>query len=176
MKSRQMALTPDLVARVHRVVEDAGQEPGLNYQTDQDYDAAVETVLASHPAARDTWLFAYGSLIWKPELEHVETRLGTARGWHPSFCFRITRHRATKERPGLMMALDRGGQCRGVLYRLPKEDLRTQLGKLFRREFTVKPQNSVPRWISVECRAPRDGQRCFGDSLLLSPNARRLWP
>jgi cation transport protein ChaC len=145
-----MALTPDLVARVHRVVEDAGQEPGLSYQTDEDYDAAVGTVLAAHPTGQDTWLFAYGSLIWKPELDHVETRRGTARGWHRSFCFRITRHRATKEQPGLMMALDRGGQCQGVLYRLPNEDLRAQLGKLFRREFTVKPQNSIPRWISVE--------------------------
>ena len=29
-------------------------------------------------------------------------------------------------------------------------ELKAQLGKLFRREFTVKPQNSIPRWISVE--------------------------
>jgi cation transport protein ChaC len=150
MKSRPLALTPDLVARVHRVVEDAGQEPGLSYQTDEDYDAVVATAMASHPPGQDTWLFAYGSLIWKPEVEHVEASRGTARGWHRSFCFRITRHRATKDQPGLMMALDRGGQCRGVLYKLPQENLEAQLGKLFRREFTVKPQNSIPRWISVE--------------------------
>src|SRR4051794_29016824 len=150
MKSRQMALTPDLVARVHRVVEDAGQEPGLSYQTDEDYDAAVESVIATHPAGQDTWLFAYGSLIWKPELEHVETRLGRARGRHRSFCFRLTSHRATKEQPGLMTALDPGGEGQGGLYMLPSEALRAQLGKLFRREFTVKPQNSIPRWINVE--------------------------
>jgi cation transport regulator ChaC len=29
-----------------------------------------------------------------------------------------------------MTALDRGGQCRGVLYRLPAADLEGQLGKL----------------------------------------------
>jgi cation transport protein ChaC len=28
--------------------------------------------------------------------------------------------------------------------------LARQLGKLFRREFTAKPANSMPRWISVE--------------------------
>jgi glutathione-specific gamma-glutamylcyclotransferase len=88
--------------------------------------------------------------IWKPEVEHVEARKGTARGWHRLFCFRIVSHRATKDQPGLMMALDRGGQCQGVLYRLSRENLRAQLGKLFRREFHVKPQNSIPRWISVE--------------------------
>jgi cation transport protein ChaC len=49
-----------------------------------------------------------------------------------------------------MMALDRGGQCRGVLYRLPETDLEAQLGKLFRREFTLKPPNNIPRWITVE--------------------------
>jgi cation transport protein ChaC len=149
MRARQMALTPDHVARVHRVLEDPGPEPGLSYHSEDDYDAAVRTMLASHPAGEDAWLFAYGSLIWKPEVEHIEARRGTAHGWHRSFCFRITRFRATKDQPGLMMALDRGGQCRGILYRLPGSSLQAQLGKLFRREFTVKPANSMPRWIRV---------------------------
>jgi cation transport protein ChaC len=48
-----------------------------------------------------------------------------------------------------MMALDRGGQCQGILYRLPGHSLQEQLGKLFRREFTVKPANSTPRWTKV---------------------------
>jgi glutathione-specific gamma-glutamylcyclotransferase len=113
MKSRPMALTPDLVARVHRVVEDAGQEPGLSYQTDEDYDAAVETTLASHPAGQDTWLLAYGSLIWKPEVEHVQARKGTARGWHRLFCFRIVSHRATKDQPSLMMASTEAESAKG---------------------------------------------------------------
>ena len=47
-----------------------------------------------------------------------------------------------------MMALDRGGECRGVLYRLPQDDLPAMLGRLFRREFTSKPANSMPRWIT----------------------------
>jgi glutathione-specific gamma-glutamylcyclotransferase len=144
-----MALTPDHVALVHRVVEDPGPEPGLVYHSEADYDEVVRNMLAQHPPGRDAWLFAYGSLIWKPEVEHLEARRGTAHGWHRSFCFRITRFRATKDRPGLMMALDRGGQCRGILYRLPGESLQAQLGKLFRREFTVKPPNSTPRWIRV---------------------------
>jgi len=144
-----MALTPDLVALCHRTLEDPGPEPGLTYHTPEDYDLIVAGMLASHPKGEDAWLFAYGSLIWKPEVEHIEARRGTAHGWHRSFCFRITRWRATREQPGLMMALDRGGQCQGMLYRLPAHSLREQLGKLFRREFTVKPANSMPRWIKV---------------------------
>ena len=147
---RQMTLTPDLVAQVHRVLEDPGPDPDWSYHSDSDYDAVAQTLLASRPGGADTWLFAYGSLIWKPEVEHVEVRQGTARGWHRSFCFRIVRFRGTREQPGLMMSLDRGGQCRGVLYRLAPENLEGQLSKLVRREMTVKPPNNLPRWITVQ--------------------------
>ena len=36
-----------------------------------------------------------------------------------------------------------------MLYPLPASDLVGQFGKLFRREFTYKPANSMPKWISV---------------------------
>jgi cation transport protein ChaC len=145
-----MALTPDLVARVHRTVDDPGPLPGFVYHTEQDYEAVVQTVLRGRPAGNGFWLFAYGSLIWKPEVDHVEVKRGTARGWHRSFCFRIQRFRGTDEQPGLMMSLDRGGQCRGVLFRLSSEDLHAQLSKLVRREMTIKPSNNLPRWIDVQ--------------------------
>ncbi len=144
-----MTLTLDLVARIQRTSEDPGPEPGL-YQTDEDYDSAVGRILAARSTGEDAWLFAYGSLIWKPEVQHIEECKGTARGWHRSFCFEVTRFRGTRERPGLMMALDRGGQCVGVMYRLPRVALQVQLDKLFRREFTVKPANTLPRWITVQ--------------------------
>lgn len=150
MRVRQMALTPGHLARVHRVLEDPGPDPTLMYHTDEDYDDLGRGLMASHPGGTETWLFAYGSLIWKPELIHVEARRGTARGWHRSFCFRIERFRATKDRPGLMMSLDRGGQCQGILFRLPREHLKEQLNKLLRREVTVKPPNNIPCWIKVQ--------------------------
>lgn len=105
------------------------------------------------------WLFAYGSLIWRPEIEHVEARVGVARGWHRSFCFRISLFRASPEQPGFMMALDRGGQCKGVLYRLPAEGLRAQVERLIRREMPIRhavdaPPTNVPRWIRI---AAEDG-------------------
>jgi len=46
-----------------------------------------------------------------------------------------------------MMALDRGGQCQGMLYRLEGHTVKGQLGKLFRRELFAKPPNNMPRWI-----------------------------
>jgi cation transport protein ChaC len=150
-RRRLPTLTPEHVARVHRVVEDQGVGPTGELHTHADYDAWVERMIRSHPApAGPTRLFAYGSLIWKPEIDYTGEQGGVARGWHRSFCLRINRFRGTPDLPGLMMALDRGGQCRGVLYDLPNESLDLQFGRLFRREFTYKPINSMPRWITVE--------------------------
>jgi glutathione-specific gamma-glutamylcyclotransferase len=147
---RVLSLTSAHITRVHRAVSDAGLAPGAVLHTDADYDKWLDLILDAHPARHmPTQLFAYGSLIWKPEIEHVGEQLGVAQGWHRAFCFRMPRFRGTPQQPGLMMALDRGGQCSGVLYELPSGDLRSQFGKLFRREFTYKPANSIPRWIKV---------------------------
>lgn len=150
MATRRMALTPDLVARVHRVVADPGPDPGVVYHTEEDYDAVVRQLLSVHPPGQDLWLFAYGSLIWKPEVAHVEERVGTAHGWHRAFRLRLTRWRASVDQPGLMMGLDLGGQCRGILYRLAAASVEESLGKLVRREMSAKPPTNVPRWIRVE--------------------------
>lgn len=148
---RVLLLTPAHVARVHREIEDRGQPPGLQPQTDEDYADWVGRVLASHPAPdKPTELFAYGSLIWRPEIEHRGEQGGILRDWRRSFCLRQWRFRGSPEYPGLMMSLDRGGECQGVLFELPDTDLETQFNQLFRREFTVKPITNIPRWLTVE--------------------------
>ena len=146
-----LKLTAARVARVHRVVPDTGPAPGVQQQTDADYADWVARVLRDHPApGKPIRLFAFGSLIWKPEIEHRGECPAVARGWHRSFCLQMHRFRGTPDQPGLMMALDRGGQCRGVLFDLPPEDPVAQLDRLFRREFTVKPINNIPRWLTVQ--------------------------
>lgn len=151
-----MDLTPELVSRVHRTLADEGPDPALSYHSDADYAAITAEILAGHPPGTPCWLFAYGSLIWKPEVPHVDEMRGTALGFHRNFCFRVARFRGTRATPGLMMALDRGGQCTGMLYRLPDADLTAHVEKLFRREFTVKPPNCRPRWVRV---ATADGKQ-----------------
>lgn len=156
MSRKPLALTPDLVARTRRDIPDLGRNPDTPYFSDADYGAIVAQMLAQRVPGSPLWLFACGSLIWKPEVDHIEERMGRAQGWHRTFCFRITRYRGTQETPGLMMAMDRGGQCRGVLYRLHDHAPEVTLDKLFRREFVAKPPNNLPRWISVE---PEDGPK-----------------
>lgn len=148
---RILSLTAAHVALVHREIEDAGPPVGQQTQTDQDYAEWVSRMIASHPTPnKPTQLFAYGSLIWRPEIAHVGERSGVLNGWHRSFCLRQLRFRATPDSPGLMMSLDEGGECEGVLFELPNEDLETQFDRLFRREFTVKPNTNMPCWVTVQ--------------------------
>ena len=143
-----MALTADLVAKVDRIEPDPGPEPGTSEHTDAEFDDLVEHLLAEY-RPETLWVFAYGSLIWNPEFAHVEQRPATAQGWHRSFCLKLTRWRGTRDLPALMLALDRGGSCNGIVYRLPTEDHFGQIGQLLRREIDANPPTNVPRWIKV---------------------------
>jgi cation transport protein ChaC len=144
-----MMLTEDLVRIAHRVVDDAGPDPDQQYQSEADYARMISSLLASHRRNKDLWIFAYGSLLWKPEIAHAASRIGRLFGWHRAFCLRITRFRGSKEQPGLMMSLDRGGQCQGVLLKLPSADREAQLLRLLRREVVLKPSNNCARWVTV---------------------------
>jgi glutathione-specific gamma-glutamylcyclotransferase len=149
--TRQMRLTEAHVARIR--CEDNSEEgppAGLTEATDADYESFVSDILAAEPDAAEVWVFAYGSLVWKPACAFIEMRTGLLRGWHRSFCLGWnTRWRGSVGNPGLMLALDRGGQCSGVLYRLPPGAIEANLELLCRREMSHKPSSFPPRWVSV---------------------------
>ena len=146
-----MMLTPELVARLQRVVPDTGPTPGFLHMDDEDYDRLAGEVLKHHPHNEDLWIFAYGSLMWRPACEVDGQEVALLRGWHRKFCIRVARYRGTPEFPGLMMALDRGGSCRGLAQRLAGPKARDRLGELLRREVSSKehPTNR-PHWVTVE--------------------------
>src|SRR5207247_10373961 len=56
--------------------------------------------------------------------------------------------RGTGDRPGLVLGLDRGGSCRGVVYRLPARRAHGELALLWRREMVVGSYR--PRWMRVQ--------------------------
>ena len=149
-----MLLTPELVSRVARHVDDPGPTPGRVYAGDADYEATTRDLLDARPPSGEVWVFAYGSLIWKPACDIVEQRVAVVRGWHRSFCLGWDRRfRGTKDRPGLMLALDRGGTCKGLVQRLPADAVEANLGKLLRREMLTRPSPFPPRWVSVQTTA-----------------------
>jgi glutathione-specific gamma-glutamylcyclotransferase len=123
---------------------------GYREATPEDHQATITRLLGPEEHRDEVWIFAYGSLIWKPACDFVEMRTGLVRGWHRAFCLGWNnRWRGSDEHPGLMLALDRGGACKGVLYRLPPGRVNEAMVQLLEREMAWLPSAFPPRWVNV---------------------------
>lgn len=76
--------------------------------------------MTSAPA--DLWVFAYGSLMWRPDFPFLDVHPARLNGWHRRFCIASRIHRGTHRRPGLVLGLDRGGMTDGLAYRVSSQD------------------------------------------------------
>jgi glutathione-specific gamma-glutamylcyclotransferase len=108
--------------------------PGVQVRSDAEIEASLTETLAARPTSDPIWVFGYGSLMWNPAFAFAERRSATLHGWHRRFCLWMRLGRGTAERPGLTLALDRGGVTHGVAFRLPKDDEWSELMLIWRRE------------------------------------------
>jgi glutathione-specific gamma-glutamylcyclotransferase len=155
---RVMALGPAHLAKVAREVPRVEYASNLTRITDDEMIVIAER-LAKQVDGGPFWLFAYGSLIWKPDFEYVEARRGLVHGWRRSFCLPIRNWRATPEQPGLMLALQQGGACSGIAYRMPEDDPHGRMLRLLKREIASHEGLRGVRWVTV--RAPEGAVRAL---------------
>ena len=121
---------------------------------DEALSRSLTATLAAKPKGAGWWVFGYGSLLWNPLFPIAEARPATVHGLHRRFCLRSLASRGTRERPGLVLGLERGGACRGVAFRLPSALALDELHLLWRREMVVGSYRPV--WVRV-----RAGERAL---------------
>ena len=83
---QEMTLTRDHIEARHSGRPPAeGQEaprlPEAEAEVEESLDAAVAAA-----GDGDLWLFAYGSLLWRPDFPYRESRIARVRGYHRRFC------------------------------------------------------------------------------------------
>ena len=131
-------LTKDLVARLPCSIPDPGPMARAEVP-DSFYHAQVARITAA-AGEGPLWVFAFGSILWKRRFAVVEERQAAVRGWHRKFCLGPdTRYRGNPQAPGVMLSLDRGGQCRGMVLRMDGAEQSAALEELLRNEPPMPP-------------------------------------
>jgi len=87
----------------------------------------------SEPAS-PYWVFAYGSLIWNPGFSYSQREPASLYGYHRALCIYSHVHRGTEQTPGLVLGLDQGGSCKGIVYQVAGEKAVETLSYLRARE------------------------------------------
>lgn len=86
--------------------------------------------------SQNLWLFAYGSLVWRPGFPYQQRRPGFIRGYTRRFWQGSTDHRGTPDAPGRVVTLLAAHEavCWGVAYEIAAEHVGDVLPALDHRE------------------------------------------
>ena len=125
----------------------AGLPPGTRIRSEAELRASLEGVLEGHNPGADVHVFGYGSLMWNPAIEFSESVRARVPGWHRRFSLRLVIARGTPSVPGAMLALDRGGSCDGLLFRIPAAKAFGELQLLWKREMATGAYEA--RWVTA---------------------------
>ncbi|MFW5680681.1 MAG: gamma-glutamylcyclotransferase [Pseudomonadota bacterium] len=142
-----MALTRDKLEAdwVRRMI--AAQDPDARLLPDTVLEASLATMLQAWDGHSPVWVFGYGSLIWNPCVNVVAQTKARLFGYHRELCLWTPLGRGTKDNPGLVFGLERGGSCHGVALAVPAEHVRDDLRLMWRREMLSGAYE--PRWVNL---------------------------
>jgi glutathione-specific gamma-glutamylcyclotransferase len=129
--------TPGRVAVWDERARKAGYPPNWRL-SDQQLEDTRRALLGAHIAAQqDLWVYGYGSLMWDPGFHFAEVRLAELQGYQRRFTYWTRIARGTRERPALMLTLERGSGaccCTGLAFRIRGDVVDVESAMLWRRE------------------------------------------
>lgn len=134
--------------RVKFYAELFGKVGGMPILSEEERAASLKIVQAGITPGEDVWVFGYGSLMWNPAINVIDSRKARLQGFQRNFCLTIAFGRGTPEKPGLMLALDEGGDCVGVAHRITAAEVESELTILWQREMISGAYD--PRWVRTE--------------------------
>lgn len=123
------------------------QDPEVQLLGDDVLEASLETMLRAWDGRARLWVFGYGSLIWNPCIHVAAKRQARLHGYHRELCLWTPLGRGTREQPGLVFGLERGGSCHGVALAIEAGCARDELRLVWRREMLSGAYR--PRWVRL---------------------------
>jgi len=108
--------------------------------------ASLRSALDPWEPGTPFWIFAYGSLMWNPEFAFDARHVATLRGYHRAFRIWSRINRGTPENPGLVLTLECGGSCRGLIYRISPDRVQEEMSRIWKREMTFGSYR--PKWLN----------------------------
>ncbi len=119
----------------------------LKIASDQERRHSREQILSQANPGADVWVFGYGSLMWNPAFQYADRCITTLHGYHRRFCLWTHAGRASVESPGLILALEPGGSCRGEAFRIPGRQAESELDVIWAREMVAMSYR--PSWVTL---------------------------
>lgn len=131
---------------------------------------------------KSMWLFAYGSLMWRPDFAYAERIPARIHGWTRRFWQGSHDHRGRPEAPGRVVTLvpDPESHCDGIAYRLSPDVAGSALDELDYREkngygrVTVRLDLRDGRCVQGTVYIAHDSNRAFLGAATVTEIARQI--
>lgn len=145
-----MKLDRDAIKRgvIDEMVRESREAGFATLLSEEERQESLQAARAAQEPGAPFWVFGYGSLMWNPAFHYAEKRCGLVCGYHRSYCMWTDGGRGTPDLPGLMLALDHGGSCRGMAFRIAEDQVEEELDIIWSREMIGGAYQA--RWVSIK--------------------------
>lgn len=137
--------------------------------SDEKRESNRREALKNH-GENDLWLFGYGSLIWDPGILFSEVRIATLPGYHRRFCIKSELGRGSVDKPGMMVCLDKGGECTSLAFKIPRERLNEETRLIWQREMLRRTY--IPTFVTINTKVGPETALTF----VIDPKAESYYP